>query len=130
MNFSDNLPFIKAHSVELEQAFSEIFINGIEAIGKRKGSLIINVDKYGKQGQYIKIEVSDTGKGIHNNDINKIFDFFYTTKGKNRTGLGLSLAHRIIRQYNGWIDVKSVLNKGTVFTVYLLADNPLFASIK
>jgi signal transduction histidine kinase len=64
------------------------------------------------------IEVSDNGRGISPDQLPHIFRPFYTTKGDG-TGLGLSLAHRIVENHRGHIDVASTMGEGTTFSVVL-----------
>ena len=71
-------------------------------------------------GPYACICVEDTGIGIQEEDLKKIFTPFFTTKPPQKgTGLGLSVVWGIIEQHNGWINVESKPGKGTVFSVYL-----------
>lgn len=73
-------------------------------------------------GNYIKLCISDNGLGICQNDMDHIFDPFYTTKmmGKSGTGLGLSIVWNTVQEHNGWIEVKD--NKpGAIFEIYLPA---------
>lgn len=73
-------------------------------------------------GRFIKLTVSDTGRGIAPDIMNRIFDPFFTTKPKGQgTGMGLSLVHGIVNNLKGTITVDSELGKGSVFTVYLPA---------
>jgi signal transduction histidine kinase len=72
----------------------------------------------GAQDDYASLLVSDTGRGIAPQHISNIFRPFYTTKG-NGTGLGLSLARRIVEEHHGRIEVSSVVGKGSEFTVLL-----------
>ena len=70
----------------------------------------------------VRIEISDTGKGIRPEHLGKIFDPGFTTKGVGvGTGLGLSIVYQIIQAHNGSITVKSELGKGTTFTILLPA---------
>ncbi|RLB67870.1 MAG: hypothetical protein DRH04_07445, partial [Deltaproteobacteria bacterium] len=69
----------------------------------------------------ILIEISDTGPGISENDLDNIFNPFFTTKSQG-TGLGLSITHRIIEQHRGTISVDSHPDTGTTFTITLPAD--------
>lgn len=73
-------------------------------------------------GDYVKIQVSDTGMGISKENLSRIFEPFFTTKengGASGTGLGLSTVYGIIRGVDGYISVDSIKNVGTTFTIYL-----------
>ncbi|MGB3532692.1 MAG: PAS domain S-box protein [Microcoleaceae cyanobacterium] len=75
-----------------------------------------------KVGQYIAIEISDTGEGIAPENLDLIFEAFFTTKDIDQgTGLGLSTVKRIINNHNGFIEVSSQVGKGTQFQVFLPA---------
>jgi CheY-like chemotaxis protein len=71
-------------------------------------------------GNYVKIRVSDTGKGIPQDIMNSIFEPYFTTKAPGEgTGMGLAMVHGIIESYGGRITVESKIGEGTVFTIYL-----------
>jgi two-component system NtrC family sensor kinase len=70
-------------------------------------------------GEYIEIKITDTGSGINNEDLEKIFEPFFSTKGQKGTGLGLAVIWGIIDNHNGTINVDSQLGKGTTFTIRL-----------
>ena len=73
-----------------------------------------------KSGQYLKLEISDSGKGIPAQIVDRIFDPFFTTKPQgDGTGLGLSVVHGIVKSMEGLVTVSSQAGKGTTFTVYL-----------
>ena len=73
-----------------------------------------------KIGNYIEIKVSDTGVGIHPQDIKRIFEPYFTTKGPGEgSGMGLAMVHGIVETYGGKTFVESKLGKGTVITIYL-----------
>ncbi len=76
------------------------------------------IDEVGQQ-DYIQVKVADTGKGIGKDELERIFEPFYTTKGQHGTGLGLAVSWRIIDNHNGTIDVSSEPGKGTTFVVQL-----------
>ena len=72
--------------------------------------------------EYIKIIISDTGCGIKENDLNKIFETFFTNKEKG-IGLGLPIVNHIIEGYKGKIKIDSMENKGTICSVWLPIEN-------
>jgi PAS domain S-box-containing protein len=73
-----------------------------------------------REGDYVVLTVSDTGEGILERDIRRIFEPFYTKKimGRSGTGLGLAVVWGTIKDHNGYINVKSAAGKGTIFTLY------------
>ena len=76
------------------------------------------VDEAGHK-DFVEIKISDTGNGITKEDLSRIFEPFYTTKGQKGTGLGLAVIWGIIDNHNGTINVESELDKGTTFTIHL-----------
>ncbi|MBU0769782.1 MAG: GHKL domain-containing protein, partial [Proteobacteria bacterium] len=91
-----------------------LLINAAQSIEKRGE---INIKTRADNG-YVKIKISDTGSGIPKENINRIFDPFFTTKDVGKgTGLGLNVAYKIIKKHHGKIDAKSVVGKGTTFTI-------------
>jgi PAS domain S-box-containing protein len=74
-----------------------------------------------KKGQYVEISIRDTGVGIPNELLSKIFDPYFTTKVKG-TGLGLAISHSVIQKHEGFIHVKSESGKGTTFFIFLPAS--------
>lgn len=76
------------------------------------------VDSLGLK-EYIEIRITDTGSGISNEDLSKIFEPFFSTKGQKGTGLGLAVIWGIIDNHNGTINVDSEIGKGTTFTIRL-----------
>lgn len=85
----------------------------------------ITLPEYCQPGPYVRIEISDTGKGMSPATIDRIFDPFFTTKATGKgTGLGLSTVHTIIKNHRGFIEVHSELNKGSTFSIYFPAQRP------
>jgi signal transduction histidine kinase len=76
------------------------------------------MDEAGHQ-DYIEVRIADTGQGIPKEDLSRIFEPFYTTKGQSGTGLGLAITWGIIDNHEGTINVESELGKGTTFIVHL-----------
>ena len=112
-------PHILADLTEVEQIFSNLFANSIDEM--TDGGLLTIVLE--QKENMVHIDVTDTGKGIPHEDLQRIFDPFFTTKSSG-TGLGLSVVLRIIRTYNGKIEVKSEAGKGTTFSVSLPLLSP------
>jgi len=73
-----------------------------------------------KEGDYVVFTISDRGEGMSKEDMERIFEPFYTKKkmGRSGTGLGMSVVWGVVKDHNGYIDLKSTLGKGTVFTLY------------
>ena len=79
------------------------------------------VDEAGYK-DFVEIKISDTGSGIPNEDLPRIFEPFYSTKGQKGTGLGLAVIWGIIDNHNGTINVNSEVGSGTTFTIHLPAQ--------
>ncbi len=108
-----NLCANASQSMEIKGGILELSLNDI-TIDKR--SDISNL----KFGEYIKMEVTDTGVGISPQNIDTIFEPYFTTKAVGEgTGMGLAVVHGIVESYGGKITIDSQLNKGTTFSVYL-----------
>lgn len=119
--FDPSIPRIQCDYKRLQQAFINIFWNGIEAMPEG-GLLEVNAG-YDSATRQIKIRIRDTGAGIPKENLDKIFEPFFTTKAESRgVGLGLSVAYGIIRQHGGTIEVRSRPGEGTEFGVFLPAD--------
>ena len=100
----------------LEQALLNFVLNAIQSMPF--GGVLTITEEFDKTKNLIKIIISDTGNGIAKEDLKKIFDPFYTTR-EDGVGLGLSLAHQIIQDHNGELQIDSELGEGTDVTVSL-----------
>lgn len=99
---------------QMEQAILNIVLNSLQAM---TGSGILEVSTgYMEQSSLIEVVITDTGIGIKPEDYDKIFEPFYTTKDKG-TGLGLAISSRIIESHKGFIEVNSILGRGTRFII-------------
>lgn len=111
-----DLPEINCYPNQLNQVFMNLFVNAAHAI-EDKG--VIKIKTFSND-KHVYIEISDTGKGIRKENLNKIFDPGFTTKSRGiGTGLGLSISYNIIKKHNGDIKVASEVGRGTVFTITL-----------
>ncbi len=113
-------PLIFPHdAAQIEDAVLNLIINGIEAIGENKGRVIVRLKKAQADGRgEILIEVEDTGRGIPEPELPKIFSPFFTTT-ENGTGLGLAAVRRIARAHGGNCEVCSTVGHGSTFTIRL-----------
>jgi signal transduction histidine kinase len=98
-------------------------VNAQDALNEQPGEVTLRSER---QGEFIVIQVQDTGAGISKEHLNRIFDPFFTTKPPGKgTGLGLATCFRIIDQHRGTIEVDSVPDQGTTFTVKIpIASSP------
>ena len=117
------LPPITADPLQLRQAFLNILINSCEAI-QDAGGLIRISTSFLPQQQRVKVEFSDNGIGIQEEDLHRIFDPFFTTKEKG-TGLGLSVVYGIINSHQGKIEVRSKPKRGTTVSIELPTGLPI-----
>jgi PAS domain S-box-containing protein len=119
-DYAPDLPSLVCDFKRLQQPFLNIFWNAIEAMPK--GGLLRVSTEVDDKRQLISIDISDTGTGISEEDMESIFEPFYSTKTEGKgAGLGLSVAYGIIRQHYGQIFVQSEVGKGTQFTIQLPA---------
>lgn len=112
---SPYLPSLKVDRQRLQEALLNLANNGLQAMpegGRLKLSAKFSGDKE------ILIEVADSGPGIPPENLRRIFDYYFTTKDKGM-GLGLPLAHKIIKDHGGRIEVISQVGRGTIFQVFL-----------
>ena len=108
-------------SDQMHQVLINLLLNAVQAMdGAGAGTVRVQL---GAQDGYARVVVSDGGRGISPQNLNHIFHPFYTTKG-NGTGLGLSLARRIVEDHHGRIEVTSVEGKGSQFTILLPFQMP------
>ncbi len=110
------IPEIECIPSQLNQVFMNLLVNAAHAIAER-GQIVLRT---GHERDWVSVSVSDTGVGIAPENINRIYDPFFTTKPVGTgTGLGLSISHSIISKHGGRIDMESVVGSGTTFRVWL-----------
>ena len=111
-----DVPPVRCYPSQLNQVFMNLFINAAQAIEKDG---VVRI-KTLSDGTYAYVKITDTGKGIPPENLSKIFDPGFTTKGVGvGTGLGLSISYNIIRKHKGEIRVESQVGRGTEFTLKL-----------
>ena len=129
LNLSSKVPNISASPQQLGQVFINLVSNAVEAMigaseskdgGKSReiADRAISINTNIKKNNII-IKVADTGPGISKEDLEHIFDPFYTRKKKMGMGIGLSICHGIIEDHNGTIAAINASERGTVFTITL-----------
>jgi len=112
------LPPVHADFGELRQAFVNLALNAMEAMGK--GGRLTVETRVADGGQAVEIAIGDNGPGIPPEIRTKIFDPFFTTKEKG-TGLGLSVVYGIVQRHGGTVTLQSELGQGSCFTIRLPA---------
>ena len=117
-NYLHENPPVMVNEHEMLQLFINIMQNAVDSMAK-SGTLTIDVQKFAEDDQgWLRIKISDTGVGIPDGELAKIFTRYYTTK-QGGTGLGLAIAERIILVHNGRISVGSKVGEGTTFMIDL-----------
>jgi signal transduction histidine kinase len=122
-NFMDEVPHVYVDENQIEQVLINLLLNAMDAI-ESDGTIEVSTrticekDSEEVESLWVIVAVEDTGRGIASENIEKIFNPFFTTKNDG-VGLGLSISSRLIEENGGRIDVLSNLDKGTRFSVYL-----------
>ncbi|RLB70023.1 MAG: two-component sensor histidine kinase [Deltaproteobacteria bacterium] len=122
----ESLPDLEIDADQLQQVFFNMFINAGQAM-PNGGKLIISTQWVDEERE-IKIVVEDTGTGISQENLDKVFDPFFSTKSQKGFGLGLSVSYGIIKNHGGRVDVKSREGEGTRFSIYFPVDDELLSS--
>ena len=112
---SENVPQILGDAEFLRSVFNNLFINAVQSMETTGGALNVKISP---DSEFVKIEIADTGKGIPEENLEKIFEPYFSTK-ETGTGLGLAIVQKIVDVHNGTVEVKSKLNEGTQFIVRL-----------
>ena len=124
---SDDPVIVPMDSAQIEDAVLNLIINAIEAsdTGGRVTVRVARVDNEHLNQREVEaiVEVSDTGLGIKEEDLSRIFNPFFTTR-ETGTGLGLPAVRRIVRLHGGRVEVRSVAGEGSTFTIHLPLTRP------
>ncbi len=127
---AEGLPPVMGDRDQLQQVFLNLFLNAAQAMPDG-GKLHVETSKVDRKRPgleadpsrtFVLVSVADTGVGIPEEAREKIFEPFYTSKeGEGGTGLGLAVCHGIIKEHDGWIEIRDGVGEGTVFDIYLPA---------
>jgi signal transduction histidine kinase len=111
-----SLPPITIDKEQIKQVILNLILNSIQAMPE--GGQLALKGQASEDRQWVQLSIQDSGTGILPEDMNKLFDPFFSTR-EGGIGLGLSIAHRIIDQHHGKIEVESKPGKKTLFTLWL-----------
>ncbi len=128
-DFTADLPTAWIDREQMKQVFMNLVLNAIQAMKSQGGALLISTrchskDQSGQSGQFVQVEIRDTGVGIPEENLDHIFDPFFTNKDEG-SGLGLSISHQIVQEHGGYITVESKAGAGTSFFVNIPLGNPV-----
>ena len=113
LQISDDICTVWIDPDRMAQCLLNLFLNAIQAM-EDSGTLTVRVAV--DDNQYVHITVRDTGRGVHSEQLDKIFNPYFTTK-KTGTGLGLAIVHKIVDDHQGRIKIESTPGQGTSFTI-------------
>jgi signal transduction histidine kinase len=118
-NLDPRLPSVMARSLQIRQVVLNVIINAIEALAGKKGTVTVTTSRVElPEGNFVKLEVADTGNGMSQEVQARIFDPYYSTKFLGR-GLGLAAVQGIIRSHGGSINARSKPGEGSIFEILL-----------
>jgi len=121
--YAENLPPVYGSSVQISQIILNLVINAIDAMPDGGILTLKTIPPSPEEPTFVRLQVTDTGCGIPPENLERIFEAFFTTKAeKSGTGLGLSVTKQIIDNHGGKISVESTVGKGTTFTILLPTD--------
>ncbi|MCP4728010.1 MAG: response regulator, partial [bacterium] len=134
-DYCENVKTVNADINQLDQVFTNIFINAKDAMPsggkidiKTENAIVTENDLKIRpelaSGEYVRITIADNGTGIPKEILNRIFEPFFTTKREGKgTGLGMASVYGIVKNHDGFIYCDSELGEGSTFTIYLPASN-------
>lgn len=117
---SDGIPWISVDRNQIKQVILNLIHNALHAMPTGGELHMLTDRRHREQRDWLTISLSDTGTGIAPENLQRVFEPFFTTRSKDGgTGLGLSVTYGIITDHGGFIDVESQVGKGSTFTVWL-----------
>lgn len=126
-DFNANLPKVWIDREQMKQVFMNLILNAIQAM-KEGGAIILSTRAVTRNeaqpaGEFVQVEIQDTGVGIPTENLQHIFDPFFTSKDEG-SGLGLAVSHQIVQEHGGFVTVESMVGKGTSFFVHVPVGKP------
>jgi hypothetical protein len=122
-DYGNGLPEVHGNSVKLQQVFTNLILNARDSISNGDGRITLTT-RNGEDG-LVMVEIADTGIGIAPENVAKIYDPFFTTKGVGGgTGLGLAVTYGIVQEHSGHISVSSTPGQGSIFRITLPTTDP------
>ena len=122
--YDKGLPYTEIDPHLIRQVFLNVMINAIQAMpygGRLRLAMgLVHGQQSQKERNWVRITISDTGDGIPQKDLDRVFDPFFTTRGSKGTGLGLSVCQRIMDDHRGKIEIESREGVGTTCSIYFL----------
>lgn len=112
-DYDTDLPLVELDSAQTREALWNLLVNAVEAMPKG-GTISVSAARSNKGGNFLEIVVADTGKGIHADERDRIFEPFHTTKAEG-TGLGLAIVQRVVEAHAGEVEVDSEEGVGSTF---------------
>lgn len=127
-DFDSTLPKVWIDKEQMKQVFMNLILNSIQAM-KEGGSIAISTRLAARSNaelvkEYVQVEVRDSGIGIPAEDLEHIFDPFFTSKDEG-SGLGLAVSHQIVQEHGGYVTVESTVGQGTSFFVQVPVGAPI-----
>ncbi len=117
-DLSSDMPAIPIDPDGLYRVILNILNNAMDAVPDHSGAITIRTHFEEENNQTI-ISIGDNGRGIPEDEIDKVFEVFHSTKGNAGTGLGLAVSYKIIKEHNGDISVESIEGEGAIFSITL-----------
>jgi len=127
-DFGRDLPKVWIDREQMKQVFMNLILNGIQAMSAG-GTIVVATRLAAKNDvelirEYVQVEIRDTGVGIPPENLEQIFDPFFTSKDEG-SGLGLAVSHQIVQEHGGFVTVESSVGTGTSFFVHMPVGKPI-----
>jgi two-component system, NtrC family, sensor kinase len=121
-HYASDLPLVMVDAEQIKQVLLNVLLNALQSMSAEGDvwieTRVVQSSHEEINGRFIQIEVRDSGSGIPKENLERIFDPFFSTRPDN-TGLGLAISHQIIHEHGGFIDLESEVNKGTSVRLHL-----------